>query len=60
MMLVVLIVELLCHGLSKNVPFTQNKSLIRHVKLFVPYYKAWIRQFHQNRVVFTDVLGGSR
>jgi len=30
-----LIVELFCHDPSKNVPFTQVKSLIRHVKFFL-------------------------
>jgi hypothetical protein len=39
-MLVVLIVELLCHDPSKNAPFTQVKSLIRHVKLFLSYFNA--------------------
>jgi hypothetical protein len=53
-MLVVLIVELF-DGLSKMYPSLKPKSLIKHVKLFLPYYKAWIRQFHQNRVVLTDV-----
>jgi hypothetical protein len=59
-MSVVLIVELLCHDLSKNVPFTRAKSLIMHVKVFLPYFNAWIREFHQNWRVFTDVPGGSR
>jgi hypothetical protein len=40
LMLVALIVELLCHDPSKNVPFTQAKSLIRHVKLFLSYFNA--------------------
>ena len=35
-MSVVLIVELLGHDLSKNVPFTQEKSLMSLVKLFLP------------------------
>ena len=35
-MLVVLIVELLGHDLSKNVPFTHEKSLMRQVKFFLP------------------------
>jgi len=39
-MLVVLIVELLYHGLNKNVPFTRRKIIVRHAKLFVPYCKA--------------------
>ena len=39
-MLVALIVELLCHHPSKIVPFTQVKSLIRHVDLFLSYFKA--------------------
>jgi hypothetical protein len=39
-MLVTLIVELFCHDPSKNVPFTQVKSLIRHVKCFLSYFKA--------------------
>jgi hypothetical protein len=35
-----LIVVLFYHDPSKNVPFTQVKSLIRHVKLFVSYFNA--------------------
>jgi hypothetical protein len=34
-MLVALIVELFCHDPSKNVPFTQVKSLIKHAKFFL-------------------------
>jgi hypothetical protein len=41
LMLVALIVELFYHDPSKNVPFTQVKSLIRHVKLFLFYFNAW-------------------
>jgi hypothetical protein len=37
-MLVALIVELFRHESSKNVPFTQVKSLIRHVKIFLSYF----------------------
>ena len=51
LMLVVLIVEFLCHDFNKNVPFTQAKSLIKHGKLFLLY-------FHQNCRVLTNVLGG--
>ena len=40
-MLVALIVELLCYDPSKNVPFTQVKSLIRHVNIFLSYFKAF-------------------
>ena len=54
---VVLIVELLCHDLNKIVPFTQAKSLIKHGKLFLPYFNTWIRKFHQNCRVLTNVLG---
>jgi hypothetical protein len=39
-MLVALIVDLFCHDPSKNVPFTQAKSLIRHVNLFLSYFNA--------------------
>jgi len=35
--LVVFIVELLFHDLSENVPFTQAKSLIKHIMLFLPF-----------------------
>jgi hypothetical protein len=45
---------------TKNVPFTQAKSLIRHVMLFLPYFNAWIREFHQNWEVLVDVPRGSR
>ena len=38
-MLVTLIVELFCHDPNKNVPFTQAKSLIRHVKIFFIFFK---------------------
>ena len=60
-MLVMLIVETLCHDLNKNEPFTKEKSLIKHGtgKLFLPYFNTWIRKFHQNCKVLTNVLGGS-
>ena len=45
--------------LIKNVPFSQAKSLIKHGNLFLPYFKAWIKKFHQNCRVLTKVLGGS-
>ena len=35
----VLIVELLYHGLNKNISSLKAKELIRHAKLFLPYYK---------------------
>ena len=57
-MLVVLIVELLCHDLNKNVPFTQAKSLIKDGKLLLPYFYTWIGKLHQNCRVLTNVLGG--
>jgi hypothetical protein len=57
---VVLIVELLCDDPRKIVLVTQAKSLIRHVMIFLPYFNAWIREFHQNWRVLTDVLGGLR
>ena len=57
-MLVVLIVELHCHDLSKNVPFSQAKSLIKHGKLFLCYFNASVMKFHQNCRVLTNVLGG--
>ena len=58
-MLVVLTVELSCHGINKNVPFTQAKSLIKHGKIFLLYFNDWIKKFHQNCRVLTNVLGGS-
>ena len=53
------LIELLCHDINKNVPFNQAKSLIKHGKLFLPYFNTWIRKFHQNCRVLTNVLGGS-
>ena len=59
LMLVVLIVELFYHDLNKNVPFIQAKSLIKHRRLFLPYFNTWIRKLHQNCRVLTNVIGGS-
>jgi hypothetical protein len=42
-------------ALAKMYPSLKLESLIRHVKLFLPYFKARIRKFHQNCVVSTDV-----
>jgi hypothetical protein len=47
-------------ALAKMYPSLKPESLIRHVKLFLPYFKARIRKFHQNCVVSTDVPRGSR
>jgi hypothetical protein len=47
-------------ALAKMYPLLKPESLIRHVKLFLPYFKARIRKFHQNWVVSTDVPRGSR
>ena len=52
------LIEPLCHDLNKNVPFNQAKSLIKHGKLFLPYFNTWIRKFYQNYRVLTNVLGG--
>ena len=43
-------------ALTKMYLSLKPKSLIRHVKLFLPYYKASIRRFHQNWEVFIDVF----
>jgi hypothetical protein len=47
-------------ALAKMYPSLKQKSFIKHVKLFLPYYKALISRFHKNRVVLTDVPRGSR
>ena len=54
--LLVKLIELLCHDLNKNVPFNEAKSLINHGNLFLPYFNGWIRKFHQNCRVLTNVL----
>ena len=58
-MLVVLLVELLYHGLNKNVLCTKAKSLIKHGKLFLAYFNDRIKKFYQNCRVLINVLGGS-
>ena len=30
----------------------------KHGEFFLPYFKTWIRRFHQNYRVLTNVLGG--
>ena len=41
------LIGVLYHDLNKNVLFTQAKSLIKHVRFFLPYFNNWIRKFHQ-------------
>ena len=50
------LIKILYHDLNINVPFSQAKSLIKHGKFFLPYFKVWIRKFHQNCRVLTNVL----
>ena len=61
-MLVVLIVELLYHELLiKMYPSLKENNLLSMGSFlnFLPFFKAWIRSFHQNCRVLTNVLGGS-
>jgi len=47
-------------ALAKMYPSLKPKLLIRHVNLFLPYFKAWIKLFYKNWMVLVDVPRGSR
>ena len=51
--------HLLC--LNQFVPFSQEKSLIKHGEFFLilPYFNSWFTKFHENCRVLSNVLWGS-